>query len=1066
MNVKKFVCAAVAAYSLSQTINAQDTIGVGVPTGTVRNDTYVGAGFEFYAPAGTGATINALGFWDQNGTGLLAAHTVSIFKYHPGILGGSGYDLIATATVPAGTNAPLIDGYRWVGIPTLTLPDNGQGGGYYAILGTQAQDAWTTGINPPPYLNSSIGTISGQGLLDSGNPYTVLSTEAAISGDSTPGDGFGGANLGFLSPQPPAQPPAVSIVWDAEGTFTSDAVLSLAGAASNEVYGVDFGGSGLQTTTNGYTFDDYATTGNITLAGNLSTYNAYLSGGGTTGDSSLDAILNNGIYGESDITATLNNLTIGQRYNVLAVAADTRTGGSTTQFAVTDDLTISLLQTLSFPGGTPAIGGYIEGTFTAGATNEVFTIFGEVQYNGILVEKAPAITIELVTNTSPANASVGSGSQIVFTAAFSNSPPVTLEWQQVIAGSVTNDINSGVINVTNNGVVSSTLTLTNLQVSNAGSYRLEAISTANNSDVAYSSPAPLTVIPLITWYAGGTYNNGFSDNTVLTYAGMVANEVYGVDFGGSGAQTTANGYTFNDYSDGNMSIAGTPSSYNGWLTGGATTGDPAFDAVLGNGIYGSTANTGTLNNLTVGQTYTVLVLLDDTRGPAAGWTTFHITDGVTVSPEQQYAFANGSPSVGGYIMGTFTAQATTQPLSVENNNGVGFYNSQYNAILLEKGIAPPPPVPPTLTTDIAPLLSEVPAGAAMTFSVAVAGSIPLAYQWSNQVGAVAGATNSSYEFNALPGTNSYSVAISNSYGALVSSTAVVIGLTNPAALITFDSTNWTLNNNGNVSPSFAGTLLTLTDGNNSEASSAFFDVGQYIGGFVASFVYQTSGGADGVTFCLQDSAEGTNALGGSGGDLGYTGITPSVAFEMNINPAAIHGGIGIRVGTNGTIGDFSNEGYVGTGSVNIGSGDDIYVQLYYQQGILSVWLIDPTVPATNMTSFSINLPAALGNGSAYVGFTGSDGGIASSQTVSNFVYSATTTPALAIAPGSAGQMVVSWPVSVSTLFTLVQSSNVTGPWIPAAPVASAIVGLQNQVTVSVDGSSSFYRLQLIDPNAP
>jgi hypothetical protein len=63
-------------------------------------------------------------------------------------------------------------------------------------------------------------------------------------------------------------------------------------------------------------------------------------------------------------------------------------------------------------------------------------------------------------------------------------------------------------------------------------------------------------------------------------------------------------------------------------------------------------------------------------------------------------------------------------------------------------------------------------------------------------------------------------------------------------------------------------------------------------------------------------------------------------------------------------------------------------------------------------------------------------------------------------------MVVSWPVSVSTLFTLVQSSNVTGPWIPAAPVASAIVGLQNQVTVSVDGSSSFYRLQLIDPNAP
>jgi hypothetical protein len=858
----------------------------------------------------------------------------------------------------------------------------------------------------------------------------------------------------------------VSIVWDAEGTFTSDAVLSLAGAASNEVYGVDFGGSGLLTTTNGYTFDDYATTGNITLAGNLSTYNSYLSGGGTTGDSNFDTILNNGIYGGADITATLNNLTIGQRYNVLAVAADTRTGGSTTQFAVTDDLTISPLQTLSFPGGTPAIGGYIEGTFTASATNEIFTIFGEVQYNGILVETAPAITIELVSNTTPATASVGSGSQVVFTAAFSNSPPITLQWQQVIGGSVTNNINSGVANVTNNGVVSSTLTLTNVQVINGGSYRLEAISAANSSDVAYSSPAPLTIIPVITWYATGTYNNGFSNNTVLTYAGTVANEVYGVDFGGSGQQTTVNGYTFNDYSVGNMSIAGAPSSYGGWLTGGATTGDPAFDSVLGNGIYGSTADTGTLNNLTVGQTYTVMVLLDDTRGSAAGGTTFHITDGVTVSPEQQYAYANGSPSVGGYIMGTFTAQATTQPLSVENNNGAGFYNSQYNAILLEKGIAPPPPVSPTLTTDIAPLLSEVPVGAPMSFSVNVSGSTPLAYQWSNQTGAVAGATNSGYEFSALPGTNSYSVAISNSYGALVSSTAVVVGLTNPPPLITFDSTNWTLNNNGNVTPSFVGTLLTLTDGNGGEASSAFFDEGQYIGGFVAFFVYQTSGGADGVTFCLQNSASGTNALGAPGGDLGYTGITPSVAFEMNIYATPIHGGIGIRVGTNGTIGDFSNEGYLGTGSVNIGSGDDIYVQLYYQQGVMQVSLMDPSAPAAYTTSFLINLPAALGNGSAYVGFTGSDGGTTSSQTVSNFVYSATTTPALSIARGAAGQVVVSWPVSVSTLFTLMQSSSVTGPWIPAVPVSSAIVGLQNQVTLSLGGGGGFYRLQLTDPNAP
>ena len=185
----------------------------------------------------------------------------------------------------------------------------------------------------------------------------------------------------------------------------------------------------------------------------------------------------------------------------------------------------------------------------------------------------------------------------------------------------------------------------------------------------------------INWDATGT----FTSDSVLSLAGAVSNEVYGVDFGGSGAQTTANGYTFSDYAiSGNMSIAGGGFGlFGGYLTGGATTSDPALDILLTYGLYGSSANVGTLNNLTVGQTYTVLALLDDTRGGAAGGSTFTVSDGLTTSPSQQYAFPNGSPSVGGYIMGTFTASATTQPYTIENLSAVE--NSQYNAILLEKG---------------------------------------------------------------------------------------------------------------------------------------------------------------------------------------------------------------------------------------------------------------------------------------------------------------------------------------------------------------------------------------------
>ena len=219
----------------------------------------------------------------------------------------------------------------------------------------------------------------------------------------------------------------------------------------------------------------------------------------------------------------------------------------------------------------------------------------------------------------------------------------------------------------------------------------------NGLPSAWSSPASWSMGMLlvtntiaesqIIWGATGTFTN----NSVLSLAGAVSNEVYGVDFGGSGSQTTANGYKFSDYAtSGNMSIAGSGYDlYDGYMTSGATTGDAALNTLLAFGLYGGTANTGTLNNLKVGQAYTVLALLDDTRGSAAGGTTFSITDGVSFSPSQAYAFADGEPAVGGYILGTFTATATTQAFTIENLSGVE--NSQYNAILLETNPTPTAP---------------------------------------------------------------------------------------------------------------------------------------------------------------------------------------------------------------------------------------------------------------------------------------------------------------------------------------------------------------------------------------
>lgn len=718
------------AGTLTVTQAQTNTIAVGVPTGAQRSDAYPGIGYEFYAPV-AGTSINALGYWDASGTGLLAPHTVSVYKYSGG---GSSYNLVVTATIPAGTNAPLINGYRWVSIPTTALPNNGQGGGYYAVLAEHNLDTWADTVGSAPYMNSAIGTVSGFAYIGY-DGRTVLTPTMNINGSGNPNEGWAGPNLGFITNSLPAAASAPVITWAETGAFTDSSVLSKVGAVSNVVYGVDFGGSGLQTTANGYAFDDYATSGNATLGGSgFGFYDSYLSGGGTTGDAAFDSVLNFGAFGGVGNYCVLNNLTPGQKYNVLALAVDTRPSGSGVAFQETDYLTYSPAQQYGFNGGTPSVGGYIKGTFTAAASNQLFSmISAHIQYNAILLAKwTPPIDpdIVVVTNPQPANLTVGAGGQVTYTAAFSNSPAVNVQWLFITNG-VTNTLSSGIVNTVNGGLLVSSLTLSNLQVANSGSYQAKATDATNSLNFKFTTAVTLQVNTLIEWVHSGT----FSDNTVLGLVGNPTNVVYGLDFGGAGLQTTANGYTFDDYiNSGNMDLVNFFDNYNNYLNGVATTGDSALDATLNYGAYGLANMTGTLKNLTVGQTYFVLVLLADCRGNAAGGSVVRCSDGVLLSPAQQMAFENGTPSVGGYLLGRFTAQSTVQPLTVYNNYP---YSCQYNAVLVAKTSAPTNP-PIFMTSDISPGNATVGQGVNVSFTASFRNNPAVTIQWQSVIG---GATN-------------------------------------------------------------------------------------------------------------------------------------------------------------------------------------------------------------------------------------------------------------------------------------------------------------------------------------
>jgi hypothetical protein len=186
-----------------------------------------------------------------------------------------------------------------------------------------------------------------------------------------------------------------------------------------------------------------------------------------------------------------------------------------------------------------------------------------------------------------------------------------------------------------------------------------------------------------------------------------------------------------------------------------------------------------------------------------------------------------------------------------------------------------------------------------------------------------------------------------------------------------------------------GSTLTLTDGNGGEAGSWFSSTPQSISGFTVSFDYQATGSgqlADGMAFILQNDPNGSHALepgtdypfyGGSG--LGYAEISNSLAVEFNLLAD------GASFQTDGATG-----GYNSTGGVAFGTGDPIKVVLSYNGSVLTESVTDLSDGATytaNDTITLAQLEQILGNtNTAYVGFSAADGGLFSTQTISNFNF--------------------------------------------------------------------------------
>src|SRR5262249_2775525 len=183
-----------------------------------------------------------------------------------------------------------------------------------------------------------------------------------------------------------------------------------------------------------------------------------------------------------------------------------------------------------------------------------------------------------------------------------------------------------------------------------------------------------------------------------------------------------------------------------------------------------------------------------------------------------------------------------------------------------------------------------------------------------------------------------------------------------------------------------GSVWTQTPGTGGRVPVTFFDT---------TFTLRqnpVTGAADGATFTIQNSMDGVNALGGLGGGLGYTGLSPSVAIYFDLYNGGNHNPrTGLLLNGQGTPGDTRSL----AGIINLGSGHPIQVHLTYDSGTLREVVTDTTTGAVFSTNYAVNIPTVLGGGGlAYVGFAAATGGETSIQDILNWTgVFASTAPA-------------------------------------------------------------------------
>jgi hypothetical protein len=346
----------------------------------------------------------------------------------------------------------------------------------------------------------------------------------------------------------------------------------------------------------------------------------------------------------------------------------------------------------------------------------------------------------LVQDTLPTHAETFVGDQVVLTTVFSNSPPTSVQWL-VIQNGVTNTVA---------GATSATLTLNNVQITNSGSYLVEAVNSTNGAAApSFSTAVPLVVTAPTTLGNVVQENSGQTGPTTFYPAWTVDTNIdliWGFPTDGSGNPGTAaaGGGNYANESglngdptilvDGMLSDAKADMVSCGWVQVGAgqsmTYTLPA--SAQGYDITNITVYGGWTDDGRNEQKYQVLY-----STPAAP-TTFSGSIGTF---DYNPTFSSGEPNATRVTLVPAAGALAQNVYALQFNFNLQSKNNWNGYAEITVGGKPSLGVISALTQDITPLTAEDVQGSSLILTGAFTGA--LSYQWQKNGTNIPGATATS-----------------------------------------------------------------------------------------------------------------------------------------------------------------------------------------------------------------------------------------------------------------------------------------------------------------------------------